>query len=512
MPTLDVYLGSQLSIKNPEVLSPKSTSALLSLLSRANPEVALNKTLGLRRPKETVLRMYQYVTYILKTGPIQSLEIDRGCWNALSTIAKGQPDLTIRTFDKRVKADLPNFSEFHGTLDKFQSDALDTVGKKTQGTLILPTGGGKTVVALSLLSRLKQRTLILVHTHKLLQQWKQRIARFLPTAKVATIPGSRNIGKALKESDIVISTVQSIIKLLAEVALYREFRAQFGCVLMDECHHAPAETFRKAINKLPAFYRFGLTATRERRDGRTFYVDSVFGDPIVELGYIDVGDRIIYPKIVPIRTELSEDYSDIYRLVRRIVDGVIVKEPVLNHVKMFTRFAEDLSRNAVILKLIRKRLTDSPKSTILVLLKRREHCKFLRDFLLGRNISSEVILGGVTTKKGQKAEELVLEQTAKGVIKVLIGTSIADEGLDIPSLDTLILGAPTSWKGVTAQRIGRVIRSCDGKEIPVVYDLVDADIPDILTSWWCRLRFYRGENFEVDYSEYVGTEILPKAS
>ena len=278
----------------------------------------------------------------------------------------------------------------------------------------------------------------------------------------------------------------------------------FGNIVQDECHHAPSATFSAVINQFPAKYRYGLTATPKRRDGKSFYIKSIFGEVLVELGYKDVGERIILPRVVVVPTILAEDYSTCYRANRQ-TGGV-----VLDYTKAFNLMAKDYMRNMQILQIISECLEDA-SAYVLVLTKRRDNAKTLYEFLQSQGVAVELLLGGGGEKEKRRKDE-ALAKTRAGLNRVIIGTSVADEGLDVVNLNRVILASPTSWYGSLQQRIGRGIRNHDGKDTPIVFDLVDIDIPECLDSWRARKRFYSKHEFEMDYTRCSGTLLEEKKS
>ena len=119
--------------------------------------------------------------------------------------------------------------------------------KKNGGIISVPCGWGKTIIALYLISKLKKKTIIVVHKEFLLNQWKQRIAEFLPDAKAGRIQGKV---VDIENKDIVIGMLQSLsIKDYSD-----DVFSQFGFSIVDECHHIAAEVFSRSLPKINCFY------------------------------------------------------------------------------------------------------------------------------------------------------------------------------------------------------------------------------------------------------------------
>ena len=158
--------------------------------------------------------------------------------------------------DNRKLKDEISYS-FNATLRNHQEKIVETVSKKDFGVIVAPPSSGKTVMGLKIISEKKQPALIVVHRKQLLEQWQERVQAFIgiPKQEIGIIgQGKTKIGK-----QITIATIQSLPKQIEQI------HNQFGTILVDECHHIPAETFRNTIDKLNTFYLYGLTATPFRK-------------------------------------------------------------------------------------------------------------------------------------------------------------------------------------------------------------------------------------------------------
>ncbi len=148
----------------------------------------------------------------------------------------------------------------HIELRDYQEDALAEFENKDFGVLVSPPGSGKTIMGLQLVAERKQSTLIIVHRKQLLDQWIDRIESFLkiPPKDIGIIASNKHkIGK-----QITVAMIQS----LGRMSDFSEFENQFGLILVDECHHVPAKTFRQVIKQFSAYYLYGLTATPKRKN------------------------------------------------------------------------------------------------------------------------------------------------------------------------------------------------------------------------------------------------------
>lgn len=159
--------------------------------------------------------------------------------------------------DQREQKDIVPYI-LNAVLRSHQDKALEVISKKDIGVIVSPPGSGKTIMGLKIIANKKQPALIAVHRKLLLEQWQERIQAFLgiPKNEIGIIgQGKVRIGK-----QITIATIQSLPKQLEHI------KSIFGTILIDECHHVPAETFRNTIEKLDTFYLYGLTATPIRKN------------------------------------------------------------------------------------------------------------------------------------------------------------------------------------------------------------------------------------------------------
>ena len=148
--------------------------------------------------------------------------------------------------DERKKLKEVSFI-FNAQLLKHQQIVIDTIAKKDLGVIVAPPGSGKTIVGLKIIAEKKQPALIITHRKQIADQWIERIETFLgiPKNEIRKIgQGKIKIGK-----QITVAMIQSLSKELEKPDGVKLLNA-FGTIILDECHHIPAETFRNTISKL----------------------------------------------------------------------------------------------------------------------------------------------------------------------------------------------------------------------------------------------------------------------
>ncbi len=357
--------------------------------------------------------------------------------------------------ERKLKPPIP--FGFNATLQNHQLKVINTVSKKDFGVIVAPPGSGKTVVGLKIIVDKGQPSLILVHRKQLLEQWTERIEAFLniPKRDIGVI----GQGKAKIGEQITVATIQSLPKELESV------QNKFGTIIVDECHHVPAETFRNIIEKLQTYYLYGLTATpfRKYNDGKIIFTH--LGEIIANIQSSEV-ENYKQAKILIRNTELDIPFNS-------KTDSFETLSKILVH---------DISRNKLILEDIKTELNQGKKSVIIT--ERKEHIDTLYLFL---KQSYEVIgLSGDDSETSKKAKWKILQD---GNFQVLITTGqYFGEGTDLQNISCLFLVYPFSFESKLIQYIGRVQRS----EInPIIYDYRDYKIDYFNKLFLKRNIYYR---------------------
>jgi len=187
------------------------------------------------------------------------IAVPRGCPSDVLALLRANHILPeIR--DERFAGN-PIEAEFDGQLRPVQEEAVEEVSDHDEGILCAPTAFGKTAVAAWLIAKRKVNALVLVHRQQLLDQWRERLAMFL-NMSVASI-GQIGGGKARRSGCVDVAVIQSLYQKEA----VKDLVADYGQVIVDECHHISAFTFEQVMRQVKAKYVVGLTATPTRKDG-----------------------------------------------------------------------------------------------------------------------------------------------------------------------------------------------------------------------------------------------------
>jgi len=364
---------------------------------------------------------------------------------------------------------------FAGELLPHQACAVDAVvarltAKSTAvhgAQLQAGCGIGKTVTGLAIAAALGRRTAVLVHKDFLVPQWVRSVQRFLPFAKVGIVQRDR----VEIDADVVIFMMASVVGGRYGPEVF----APFGLLVVDECHHLCARTFMNAARVFPADARLGLTATPDRRDGLGYALAWFLG---------------------PVAFRIRRNAASVGVRMARYVGGarseITMRNGKIAYTKMVTRLVEDERRTAGIVAIVRGLLAEGRR--VIVMSDRRDHLKAMHA-ALGPELSGLYV--GETTKRGKAAREDSAEK------RVVLATSgMAEEGLDIPMLDSIVIVTPKSSLSSIEQAVGRVLRAHPRKtHAPLVVDVYDP-FSVFAGMQRKRERYYESQGYRVEQETF----------
>ena len=348
-------------------------------------------------------------------------------------------------------------------------------GSGAGGIISLKCGGGKTVLALSIIASLQTKTIVLVHKDFLMTQWRDRIMEFLPDA---------NIGKIQQDTidiegkDIVLAMVQSV-----SVKDYSpEIFKQFGLAIFDECHHLGAEVFFKSMRKVSTNNMLGLSATPKRKDGLQWVFEAFIGP-------------IVYQTKEVVTDGVEVNILDYYSANTDYSNECLMytKKPCIP--KIINNVCAHWDRTDMILQVAKTYYKLGRK--IIILSDRRAHLDSMLDWLQQHKIPAGLYVGGMKPFDLHESQEK----------DVILGTySMASEGMDIPKLNTIILASP---KSDVVQSVGRIMREKANvrKFHPLIIDI--NDIHENFTTFknQCkkRITFYTQQKYKIMLHRVDGT-------
>lgn len=350
---------------------------------------------------------------------------------------------------------------FNAQLREHQQAVIESISKKDLGVIVAPPGSGKTIVALKIISDKQQPALIIVHRKQLVEQWAERVETFLGIPK--TEIGKIGQGKSKVGKKITIATIQSLSKELDKPDS-DSLKASFGTVIVDECHHIPAETFRNTIVKLQTFYLYGLTATpfRKYNDGKLIFIH--LGEVISEIKSSEIS-AALQAKIIIRNTELDVPFNS-------KTDQFETLSKILIH---------DSARNKLILQDVINELKEGKR--VVIISERKEHIDSLQQYL--KQSYETITLSGDDSESNRVSKWRILKEKS---YQVLITTGqFFGEGTDLQNANCLFLVYPFSFEGKLIQYIGRVQRS---EVTPTIYDYRDIKIDYLNKLFLKRNTFY----------------------
>jgi superfamily II DNA or RNA helicase len=355
--------------------------------------------------------------------------------------------------------------KFQGELFPYQNNIIDkyisAVKDSGGGLLDVEPGKGKTVMALNIISKLKKKTLVVVHKSFLMNQWIERIQTFLPDAKIGKIQGDTI---DINDKDIVIGMLQSLSSKEYDTSIWD----QFGLTVFDECHHLSAEVFSKIMINIVTNYTLGLSGTMKRKDGLTKVFEYFIG-PVIHKEKTDLTTEVLV-KSIKIDFNNFDDVKTDFRgnpLYSLMINKLDCKE-----------------RNDFIVNVVKNELGKNPKQQIMILSNTKnllhELYEGIQLFQESMNITIGYYLGGMKEEKLKESESKTI---------ILATYAMASEGLDIKTLTTLIMATP---KSDVCQSVGRILRS--KHETPMVIDFVD-NHQLFQNQYKKRCTYYKSKNY-----------------
>ena len=358
--------------------------------------------------------------------------------------------------------------DFNGKLFEYQVNITDKfvnhVKKNNSGGGLLDVepGKGKTVMALNIISKLKKKTLIVVHKTFLLNQWEERIKQFLPNAKIGRIQGQII---DIEDKDIVIGMLQSLCRPNYDNSIFD----CFGLSVYDECHHLSAEVFSNCLNSIVTNYTLGLSGTMTRKDGLT-KVFKWFLGPVVHKEHSEKNIKVLVKKV-----NYNVDDDEFNELISDFRGQIMYSS-------MITKLCNYEYRSDFIVNIIIHELKENMNQQIMILSQNKSLIYYLQKKLEENNIDTGLYLGGM------KEKQLKISESKKVILATY---SMASEGLDIKTLTTLIMATP---KSDICQSVGRILRQ--KHEHPLVIDIVDKH-HIFKNQYKKRESYYKKQNFDI---------------
>ena len=443
--SVEVVLGNQVYIDRSD-LPPALVSRIARLAAFQNPEFYAAQ--AMRLPTFGKPRIISCAELFPR-----HVALPRGCLDELLALI-GSLGVVAELRDERQQGQ-SLATKFLGELTPEQDKAAAALLKYETGVLAATTAFGKTVVAAKMIAARERNTLVLVHRRQLLDQWVARLQAFLdiPPNQIGVIHG----GKKKPTGHIDVALMQSLVRK----GIVSELVADYGHVIVDECHHLSAVGFEAIAREAKARYVLGLSATVTRKDGH---------HPIIFMQCGPVRHR------VDAKTQAAArpfDHKVVFRRTNFRLERRSEEKPAIH--ELYAGLAQDAVRNDRIFNDILSAL-EAGRSPV-VITERKDHLDLLAGRLSKFAKNVIVLRGGMTARQSRAATE-ALASIPDEEERVLVATGrYLGEGFDDARLDTLFLTMPISWHGILAQYAGRLHRLHAAKRDVVIYDYVDDNEP-----------------------------------
>lgn len=331
------------------------------------------------------------------------------------------------------------------------------------GVLVAPTGSGKTTMAIELAARLGERCLIMVKSLDLAKQWQAAIKQF--TGLDCGLIGG---GKHKEGAEFTVAMVQSLVK--------NDNPLDYGLVIVDECHNIPAVQAYTVINRQAARYRYGLSATPQRRDNLEFMLHAALGEIVATVEAHEVIGAVLPVTVSTLTYNFMgnpESWTD-----------------------FINQLADDEERNRM---LTASAIKSSRKIGTAILTGTVAHAEKLHDLAILHGVDALLLHGQLP----KKIRDERMKQAPNNAL--IIGTlALLSEGIDWPHVGAIIFAAPVSAEinretpAATRllQSIGRGRRPFPGKLKTVVLDIID-NHPFGKSAYRKRAAIYKHHGFTV---------------
>lgn len=360
-------------------------------------------------------------------------------------------------------------------LRDYQQDSVFKLCLATQGIYKAPTGSGKTRTMLEVIRQAGQKTLVICEKIDIQKQWIQTAEelRFNPYDKITY------------GVDFLVLLRQNL--WANKGILSKKWFDEWGMVVVDECHHCTADTMVDLVQRFPAIYRFGCSATPDADPDLFPIAQAVLGPVVAESTPEEIGDHLVIPSVRVVKTEFEFDYRPTMRAGNTVVRN--------NYNDMMKALEEDYNRNSYIMSLAEREAEKGHHC--LILSKRKDHLNEI--YRMYREYRDDQLKISILTGDNTRDYDLIKEEIELIKVGSITLSTLADEGTDIPRLDRLFLAYPGRKLRGFEQAIGRIMRPHPQKKDAIVYDFRDANVSLLNSQFRNRCQnIYHKKNYKVE--------------
>ncbi len=370
---------------------------------------------------------------------------------------------------------------FNGSLREQQKEPVFNFIKaaedplKKGGIISVPCGFGKTIMAVYIACYFKKKTMFVSHKDFLNQQFLESVKLFVPNARIGKIKQSK---VDIDDKDIIIASLQSLAMRDYDINIFKDI----GLTIIDEVHHTGAEVFSKAFQNINSNIILGLSATLNRKDGLRKVFEYYIGKSVY---------KYISNEIIDLNVQIHKYFDPDIKYSNNIIlwNGKPNSAGMINNICYFNK------RTNFIYDLIIKLLINESHRKILILSERRNQLKEFEKLFDNTSYEIGYYIGGLSQD--------VLDISSKKQI-ILATYQMAAEGMNIPTLNTVIFASPISD---IQQAIGRILREKpdERRYIPLCIDIWD-QFSIFTNKGYTRIKYYTKNNYKISY--YIDNELI----
>jgi superfamily II DNA or RNA helicase len=363
-------------------------------------------------------------------------------------------------------------------LRPYQEEALKSWLKTKRGVVVMPTGAGKTHVAIAAIAELREPALVVVPTVELVEQWREKLWQFFP-GRVGVWYGEEK-----RESCITVITYDSAYAAIEALG------NRYKLLIFDEVHHLPSPSYRQIAELSPAPHRLGLTATPERADGLHVDLDWLVGPVVYRISASDIrGVWIADYDIEVIKVSLKEDEKRLYKELENKYLSYLRKKGLKfrspsDFQKLIHLSGRDREAREALEAWHRMRQllfeTEAKVDAVGEILARHRGSKiliFTEYTSLARAVSERYLIPLVTHDISPQEREQVMAMFRRGELKAVVTGRVLDEGVDVPDVDVVVILGGTSSTRQFIQRMGRALRLKPHKA--KIYEVITASTREV---------------------------------
>jgi superfamily II DNA or RNA helicase len=365
----------------------------------------------------------------------------------------------------------------------YQSEALEAWrNARGRGVVVLPTGAGKSHVAILAIDDRRRSALVVAPTLDLVRQWYD-LLRLSFGGPIGLVGGGSH-----EVASLTVTTYDSAFLHMDHLG------NRFGLVVFDECHHLPSGSYALAARASIAPYRLGLTATPERGDGRDVDLDALIGPIVYRKDIVELsGNYLADYDVERVAIELTLDERRTYEAERALYRGFLSRHGIRmsspagwgEFILHSSRSAE--GRRAMTAYRTQRRLAFAASAKLdylghLLTQHRSDRAiLFTEDNAAAYEIARRFLIPAITHQTKVKERSHVLSGLADGTYGAVVTSRVLNEGVDVPDANVAVVLSGSGSVREHVQRLGRILRKKAGKRA-VLYELVTAKTGETFTS------------------------------